>query len=163
MILHLKSPNAICINQQSDLLMYSSGQKKRGYSSSTLYHASKWKGRPRDFNAIKYTKNRLFIYQKQVVFRSASSFAPKWSKCFTCFGEIVLCFKDFLFCYVRYYLSQVTRKPVFGLFGQLRFNRVCSAIDFSYKPEISDIEIRCIILSRQGTTKTLIRLCRCTG
>ena len=46
MILHLKLPNAICINQQSDLLMHSSGQKKEGYSSSTLYHTSKWKGRP---------------------------------------------------------------------------------------------------------------------
>ena len=48
MILHLKSPNVICINQQSDLLMYmySSGQKKGGYSRSTLYHTSKWKGHP---------------------------------------------------------------------------------------------------------------------
>ena len=30
MILHLKSPNVICLSQQTDLLMYSSGQKKRG-------------------------------------------------------------------------------------------------------------------------------------
>ena len=30
MTLHSKSPNVICINQQSDLLMYSSGQKKGG-------------------------------------------------------------------------------------------------------------------------------------
>ena len=29
MILHLKSPNVICINQQSDLLMYSSGLFQR--------------------------------------------------------------------------------------------------------------------------------------
>ena len=51
----------MCINQQSDLLMYSLGQKKGGYSSGTLYHTSKWKGpAPRDFNTIKYTKNRLF-------------------------------------------------------------------------------------------------------
>ena len=71
------------------------------------------------------------IYQKQVVFRSTSSFAPKWSNFFTCFGELMLCFKDFLFCYVRYYLSLVTRKPVFGVLGQLKFNLVCSATDVS--------------------------------
>ena len=50
---------------------------------------------------------------------------------FTCLGELMFCFKDFLFCYVRYYLSLVTRKPVFGVFGQLRFNLVCSATDVS--------------------------------
>ena len=138
MILHLKSPNAICINQQSDLLMYTSGQKKGwgwggGYSSGTLYHTSKWKGRPRDFK----------IYQNQVVFHSASSFAPKWSNFFW-LGELMLCFKNFLYCYFRYYLSLVTRKPIFGVFGQLRFNLVCSATDVSSKPEISDIEIRCL-------------------
>ena len=47
MILHLKSPNVICINQQSDLLMYtySLGQKKGDYSSGTLYHI-KMEGTP---------------------------------------------------------------------------------------------------------------------
>ena len=56
--------HVICINQQSDLLMYSSGQKKGGYSSGTLYHTPKWKGTPpppRDVNTIKYTKIRLFF------------------------------------------------------------------------------------------------------
>ena len=93
---HLKSPNVIFINQQSDLLRYSSGQKKGGYSSGTLYHTSKWKGcppPPRDFNTIKYTKN-------QVVFRSASPFAPKWSNFLLlwanwCFASRISCFAMF--------------------------------------------------------------------
>ena len=33
MILHLKSPNVICLNQQSDLLMYSSGLLPRHIAS----------------------------------------------------------------------------------------------------------------------------------
>ena len=128
MILHLNSPSVICINQQSDLLMYSSGQKKGGYSSGTLYHTSKWKGRLPDFNTIKYTEIRLYFAALHPLLQTGA-FAPRWSSCFTCLGELMLCFKDFLFCYVRYYLSLVTRKHIFEFFGQLRFNLVCSAID----------------------------------
>ena len=41
------------------------------------------------------------------------------------------------------------RKIVFGIFGKLRLKPACSAIETSYKVEISDIETRSIILSRQ--------------
>ena len=62
MILHLKSaPNVICINQQSDLGAIP--------AAHCITHQN-GRDAPRDFNTIKYTK-------KQVVFRSASSFAPK--------------------------------------------------------------------------------------
>ena len=146
MILHLKSPNVICMNQQSDLLMYSSGLFQR----HIIPHI-KMEGTPaRDFsfNTIKYTKNRLFSAALHPLLQNGSFF-------FYLFRRIDAFFKDFLFCYVRYYLSLVRRKSVFGGFGQLRFDLVCSATDV--------IEIRCIILCRQGTTKTLISLCRCTG
>ena len=132
-LLHLISPNVICINQQSVLLMYSSGQKKGGYSRGTLYHTSKWKGRPpphpppRVFNTIKYIKIRSFFAALHPLLQNAAFFFFFFF--FTCLGELMFCFKDFLFCYVRYYLSLVTRKPVFGVFGQLRFNLVCSATD----------------------------------
>ena len=58
MILHLKSPNVICINQQSDLLMYSSGLFQRHIVSHIKMEGTP----PRDLNTIKYTKkNRLFF------------------------------------------------------------------------------------------------------
>ena len=81
----------------------------------------------------KYTKIRLFFATLHPLLQNGA-FAPQWSNYFTCLGELMICFKDFFFfffCYVRYYLSLVTRNPVFGVFGQLRFNLVCSATDVS--------------------------------
>ena len=49
------------------------------------------------------------------------------------------------------------------LFDQVRLKPTCAAIEASYRLEISDIETRDIILSRQRTTKMLIRLCGCAG
>ena len=149
MILHLKSPNVICINQQSDLLMYSSSQKRGGgglFQRHIVSHI-KMKGTPSTM-----TSTQLNV-PKSGCFLQPFILCSKMEQ-----GELMRCFKDFLFCYVRYYLSLVTRKAVFGFFGQLRFNLVCSATDVSQKSEISDIEIRYIILPRQGTLKTLIRL-----
>ena len=56
-------------------------------------------------------------------------------------------------------MSLVTRKPVFGVFDHVR---LCSVIEASLRLEISDIETRGIILSRQRTAKALIRLRGCT-
>ena len=54
--------------------------------------------------------------------------------------------------------SLVTRKPVFGV-----FKPACSATEISERLQILDIETRDIILSRQQTTKALIRLRQCAG
>ena len=56
------------------------------------------------------------------------------------------------------HLSLVTRKPVFGVCEQLRLTPACSADETDQGLEIS-IPSRgtCIILSRQWTTKALIR------
>ena len=53
-------------------------------------------------------------------------------------------------------MSPVTRKPVFGVCDHVRLKPVCSATEASWSLEISDIETRDIILSRQRTTKVLI-------
>ena len=65
------------------------------------------------------------------------------------------------FC--RWYLSLVTRKPVFGVFDQVRLKPACSAKETSQSHEIANIETRDIILSRHRTTKVLIRLRGCAG
>ena len=54
-------------------------------------------------------------------------------------------------------MSLVMRKPVFGVFDQIRLKPICAATEASYKLEISDIETRDFILSRQRKTKVLIR------
>ena len=64
---------------------------------------------------------------------------------------------------VGHNMSLVTRKPVFGVCDQVRLKPVCSASETSYGLEISAIASRRIILSRQRTTKALIRLRGCTG
>ena len=46
-------------------------------------------------------------------------------------------------------MSPVTRKPVFGVSDQVRLKPACSATEASWSLEISDIETRDIILSRQ--------------
>ena len=53
------------------------------------------------------------------------------------------------------------RKPVFGVCDQVRHKPACSATQISYRLEISAIARRGIILSRQRTTKALIRLHGC--
>ena len=146
MILHLKSPNVICINQQSDILMYSSGLFQRHIVSHI-----KMEGTP------PVTSTQLYI-PKTGCFRQRFILCSKMEQLSYLFRRIEALLQGFLVL-----LRSILYEPVFGGFGQLRFNLVCSSTDVSYKPEISDIEIRCIVLSRQGTTKTLIRLCRCTG
>ena len=47
------------------------------------------------------------------------------------------------------HLSLITRKPVFGVFDQVRLKPACAATEASYRLEISDVETRDIILSRQ--------------
>ena len=55
------------------------------------------------------------------------------------------------------------RKPVFGVSDQVRHKPACAATEASQGLEISDIETRDNILSRQQTTKVLIRLRECAG
>ena len=60
-------------------------------------------------------------------------------------------------------MSLVTRNPVFGVCDQGRLKPACAATEARQRFEISDIETRGIILSRQWTTKALIRLRGCAG
>ena len=53
------------------------------------------------------------------------------------------------------------RKPVFGVCDQGRLKLVCSATEARQRFGISDIGTRGTILSRQRTTKALIRLREC--
>ena len=55
-------------------------------------------------------------------------------------------------------VGHVMRKPVFGVSDKVRLKPACAATEARSKLEISDIETRGIILSRQRTTKVLIRL-----
>ena len=55
-------------------------------------------------------------------------------------------------------MSLVTRKPVFRVCDQVRRKPACSVSEASQSLEISDIETRGSMLSRQWTTKALIRL-----
>ena len=57
-----------------------------------------------------------------------------------------------------YNMSPVTRKPVFRVFDQVRLKLACSAIGTSLRVEILHIKTTDIILSKQWTTKALIRL-----
>ena len=61
------------------------------------------------------------------------------------------------------YISDVRKKLVFGVCDQLRLKPACSATETSLFLDISAIASRgtCLILSKQRTTKALIRLCRC--
>ena len=60
------------------------------------------------------------------------------------------------------HLNDVTRKPVFGVCDQGRLEPVSAVTEARQRLKISGIETRGI-LSRQRTTKALIRLCECTG
>ena len=84
MKLHLKSPNVICINQQSDLLMYSSGLFQRHIVSHI-----KMEGKP----PVNSTQLNI---PKTGCFRSASFFAPKWSNFFYLFRRIDALLQGFL-------------------------------------------------------------------
>ena len=55
-------------------------------------------------------------------------------------------------------MSLVSRKPVFGVFDQVRLKPVCSATEASESHEFATGDV---ILSKQRITKTLIRLCGC--
>ena len=59
--------------------------------------------------------------------------------------------------------SLVTRKPVFQVCDQVRLKPACAATATTYSLQIAAIACRHIILSRQRTTKMLIRLRRCAG
>ena len=61
------------------------------------------------------------------------------------------------------YTSHVTRKPVFRVCGQGKLKPACTANETSWGLEISAIASRGIILSRQQTTKGLIRQRGCAG
>ena len=60
--------------------------------------------------------------------------------------------------YFQYNMSLVTGKPVFGVCEQVRPKPACAATEASYSLESLDIETKGIILSKQRTTKVLIRL-----
>ena len=62
--------------------------------------------------------------------------------------------------YPQFQMSLVTRKPVSGISDQVRLKPACSAKKASYSLEIVHVASIGIILSRQQTTKALIRL-RC--
>ena len=66
-------------------------------------------------------------------------------------------------CLPRSHLSHVMRKRVFGVCDQVRLEPACSATQRRESHEIAKKETRDIILSRQRTTKALIRLRRWTG
>ena len=55
------------------------------------------------------------------------------------------------------------RKPVFGVFDHVRLKPACAATEASKRLAILNIETRDIVLSRQQTTKELIRLRGCAG
>ena len=57
----------------------------------------------------------------------------------------------------------VTRKPVFEVLDQLQLKPACSTSETSKGSEILDLASKGIILSRQQTTKVLIRLHGCAG
>ena len=61
------------------------------------------------------------------------------------------------------YWSHVSRKPIFGIYDQVRLKPACSADETSFCLEISAVASRGIIVSRQRTTKALISLCGCAG
>ena len=55
-------------------------------------------------------------------------------------------------------LSHDTTKRVFGVSEEARHKPACAATEATYSLEISAIESRDIILSKQRTTKALVRL-----
>ena len=60
-------------------------------------------------------------------------------------------------------MSLVTRKPVLGVCDQVRLKPVCSGTQTRSSLEILNLASIGIVLSKQQTTKVLIRLCGCAG
>ena len=85
--------------------MYSSGQKNGGYPSGTLYHTSKWKGRPRDFNTINYTKNMLFSAALHPLLQNGA-FYLFFFLFFVLLFSANLCFASTIFVLLRSILSE---------------------------------------------------------
>ena len=123
MILHLKSPNVIGTNQQSDLLMCSSGLFQRHIVSYI-----EMEGTP------PVTSTQLNIQKKkkkQVVFLSASSFAPKWSNFVYLFRRIDALLQGFLVL-LRSILSEPgDEKTCLRGFWPVKIQSVCSATGVS--------------------------------
>ena len=75
----------------------------------------------------------------------------------------------FFFCYFKeiskfpHHMSLFTTKPVFGVCDQVSLKPACSATEASYSLGILNLASIGIILSRQRTTKVLIRLRGCAG
>ena len=132
MILHLKSPNAICISQQSDLLMYSSGQKKGGYPVAHCITHQNGRDAPCDFNTIKYTKIRLFFAALHPLLQNRD-FTPKWSIFFYLFGRIDALLQGFLVLLRSILFEPGDEKTCLRGFGQLRFNMVCSVRSLKFR------------------------------
>ena len=65
--------------------------------------------------------------------------------------------------FIKTYMSHDIKKPVFSSFRPARHKPACAATEASKSLEISAIESNYIILSKQRTTKALIRLRRCAG
>ena len=61
------------------------------------------------------------------------------------------------------YMSLITRKPVFGVCNQGRLKPACAVREAMLRLEISGIETRGIISTRQRTTKALNSLRGCAG
>ena len=78
MILHLKLPNVICINQQSDLLMYSSGLFQR----HIVIHIEMEGTPPVTSTQLNIPKHRLFSAALHPLFQNGAIF-------FTCSGELM--------------------------------------------------------------------------
>ena len=67
------------------------------------------------------------------------------------------------FLFLLVHMSHDTRNVSSGVYDQARHKPACAATEASESLEISAIESRDIILSKQRTTKALIRLRGCAG
>ena len=54
---------------------------------------------------------------------------------------------DFMIIISKDQMNRDARKPVFGVSDQVRHKPVCAAAEDGYKPEISDLRKRGIVLS----------------
>ena len=64
----------------------------------------------------------------------------------------------FMQCCYEHHFSLVATKPVFGVSDKMRFKPACSATETSLKIEISLVASLDMVLSKQRSTKALIRL-----
>ena len=101
----------------------------------------------KDEYCIKDDGNTLVMRTHSVVFLASSYYANSWVK--------------ILLQHIR--KSLVMTKPVFGVCDQVRHKPACAAIEARKRLKNSDMETRSIILSRQRTTKALVRLRGCAG